>query len=247
MTSTTDPTVPAPTVVTDDDDDDDDQAPPAPPRPTAGPAAPPAATSSQPISSSTPTTTSVSSGAPNSNIPGDDPGSGDRGLSTGESAGIGVGVAILVILLLIGAWFCVRRRRLRSRKLRSASLSSTAKDVTPDIEAASKEMGPDVRVYRDPGVPEMSPEFGVYGARAIPEMGADTASGRRISELASPVTPVEAFGDRQFAVELPGSEVPAKVPKKKDGERLFDDSPIDDPNDRDGSDARIFGSKSRGL
>ncbi|KAK1918107.1 hypothetical protein P3342_000827 [Pyrenophora teres f. teres] len=54
---------------------------------------------------------------------------------------------------------------------------------------------------------------------------------KHVSELPSPVVPVEAIGDHSQPAELPGCAVPSSSEKKKDGdERLFDDSPIEPDN-----------------
>ncbi|EMD66615.1 hypothetical protein GGP41_008026 [Bipolaris sorokiniana] len=227
-------------VVRDKDDDDDDPKPgPPPPKETESPqavsAVPPTATESlantAPSSTSatlpTPPTpgapeapgasgtsgtsgTSAASGASGtsaaSGTPGYSEGSRSSGDSFGpaESAGIGVGVALALLFLALGAWFFIRRRR--KRRLSKASLGSS----TPDTEAgfANKE----------------------YGAPSIREMEA----GRRASELAAHMGPVEVPGDPEFVAELEGSDAAiGAVAEKKDRERLFADAPLDEPGDRD--------------
>ncbi|KAH7378282.1 hypothetical protein BKA66DRAFT_148309 [Pyrenochaeta sp. MPI-SDFR-AT-0127] len=157
------------------------------------------------------------------------PGGESKGLGVGATAGIGVGVALAVILMVLGAWIFVRRRRRRWQRKRTAS-GSTAHGDTPDEEVARKLSGQEVRAYRAPGGMGAA-EMG-YGK----EYGVD---GKHRAELASPVVPVEAVGDREYAVELPGSAVPMREVEKGNGERLFSDAPIDDRNDTFDPESRL--------
>lgn len=266
MASPTVPTVPFPTDIDTDDDDDDDlpsllpsptastppAQPPAPvetllPTPGPAPAPPPAASSVPgapspspdpnaaatntngvvPSGSATPLADSRPSGLSNPTSPND-----GGGLSTGAKAGLGVGVAIGVLLMVLAAWLFVRTRRRRRQQKTKISRAATR-----DVETARVAPGPDVRAYRAPAVPELS-------------NGAGVEKYRYYNELASPVVAQEVHGDREFAVELQGSDVPSSsVAKegrawspspptydqssagphmeKKDGVRLFDDAPID--------------------
>ncbi|KAG9186197.1 hypothetical protein G6011_02753 [Alternaria panax] len=203
MATSTDPTVPIPTTTDIDDDDDDDvtsmaPAPHLPPTPT-----PNIPTSSLLSLTSVPTPTSTNASVSSSPTAA----SGNGGLSVGASVGIGIGAALGVILLLLAGWFCVRRNRSGLRRL---SKGSAASDTAHDLEKPGEGMGPEIREHRALGPVEM-----------------DTSE-RGLSELASPVIPVEAAGDRGFAVELQGS----KVPPKRSRERLFLDSPIDEEQGR---------------
>ena len=59
-------------------------------------------------------------------------------------------------------------------------------------------------------------------------------AGRRASELAAHMGPVEVPGDPEFVAELEGSDAAiGAVAEKKDRERLFADAPLDEPGDRD--------------
>jgi len=213
MSTSTDPTVPLPTETEKDrkdrDDDDDDDvsstAPaPTPTPPTPGPPGRPSpADASQSSQTSLPSSTSTQASASAPAVLE----SGNGGLGVGASAGIGAAVAVAVILLLLGGWFCVRRRRAGIRRKSTLSQSSY------DLENATK-----------------GSECGALGPA---EMEAGSNSEKSASELASPVVPVEAVGDRRlFAAELPGSEVLPNDEKKGTEERLFPDSPIDDEDDQ---------------
>ncbi|CAN9214169.1 unnamed protein product [Alternaria alternata] len=241
MATSTDPTVPLPTTTDNDDDDDDDvtslaPGPPGPPGPTPNASTTPAsasasatATSSSPLSSLMGVPTPNSTDAPISSGPAAT--SGNGGLSAGASAGIGVGAAVGIILLLLAGWFLVRRRR--SGLLRRLSkISAVSSGTTHDLEKSG--MG-------------MSPEIIEHGALGPAEMEAGNASERRPSELASPVVPVEAAGDRRFAAELPGSEVPPAGVRKGSKERLFLDSPIDEEEGRFEKDLRPIDEKKPPL
>lgn len=170
----------------------------------------------------------------NATNPANAPAGDNRGLSVGATAGIGVGVALAVILMVLGAWFFVRRRRRRSHRTRTVSGDSTIHGDTPDEEVARKLSGQDIRAYRAPGG-MAAVEMG-YGK----ELGVD---GKHRAELASPIVPVEAVGDRGFAVELAGSEVPMRQVEKGDGERLFSDPPIDDRYDTHDTESRLVDVK----
>jgi hypothetical protein len=92
----------------------------------------------------------------------------------------------------------------------------------------------------------MGPEIYAHRALGPAEMEAE----RRPSELASPVVPVEADGDRHFAAELPGSYVPPQgIRKESKGsrERLFLDSPIDEEEGRFEKDLRPVDEKKPPL
>ncbi|RYO37596.1 hypothetical protein AA0113_g3193 [Alternaria arborescens] len=243
MATSTDPTVPLPTTTDNDDDDDDDvtslaPGPPGPPAPTPNASTTSAsvtatATSSSPLSSLTGIPTPNSTDASVSSGPDRGPAatSGNSGLSAGASAGIGVGAAVGIILLLLAGWFFVRRRR--SGLLRRLSkISAVSGGTTHDLEKSG--MG-------------MSPEIIEHGALGPAEMEAGNASERRPSELASPVVPVEAAGDRRFAAELPGSEVPPAGVRKGSKERLFLDSPIDEEEGRFEKDLRPIDEKKPPL
>ncbi|EUC32049.1 hypothetical protein COCCADRAFT_27350 [Bipolaris zeicola 26-R-13] len=205
-------------VVRDKDDDDDPKPGPPPPKETnsaqAASGALPTATES--LASTAPSSTSTTLPTPprpgtsetsgTSGTSGYSEGSGSSGDSFGpaESAGIGVGVALALLVLALGAWFFIRRRR--KRRMSKASLGSS----TPDAEAglANKE----------------------YGTPSIKEMEA----GRRASELAAHMAPVEVPGDPEFVAELEGSDAAiGAVKEKQDRERLFADAPLDEPGDRD--------------
>lgn len=268
MASPTIPTValPTPTELDDTDDDDDDiissaltaqpvpTSPPAqpqePPPATVAPAPVPAtiivpeplaptsavpdpvpsneATSSPRNQSASPTALAdtLPSGATNSTTPLDASPGGSKGLSAGAAAGIGVGTALAVILLVFLGWFFIRQRKQRSRRSRTSSGGSTLRGSTPDEEIARKS---EVYAYRAGDAAEMS---------SSKEMGNDD---RRRSELASPAIPVEAVGDREFAIELQGSDVPAR--SGKGGERLFDDAPIDERDVPDVPEPRFTNKK----
>ncbi|RYN75518.1 hypothetical protein AA0117_g6191 [Alternaria alternata] len=238
MATSTDPTVPLPTTTDNDDDDDDDvtslaPGPPGPPGPTPNvsttSASATATSSSSPLSSLTGVPTPNSTDASVSSSPAAT--SGNSGLSAGASAGIGVGAAVGIILLLLAGWFFVRRRR--SGLLRRLSkISAVSGGTTHDLEKSG--MG-------------MSPEIIEHGALGPAEMEAGNASERRPSELASPIVPVEAAGDRRFAAELPGSEVPPASVRKGSKERLFLDSPIDEEEGRFEKDLRPIDEKKPPL
>ncbi|KAH6865107.1 hypothetical protein BKA58DRAFT_404877 [Alternaria rosae] len=207
MTTSTDPTVPLPTETDKDrkdkDDDDDDDVSSTAPAPTPTPPTP--NPPGRPSPANSPQSSQTSLPSPTSTeATASAPAvleSGNGGLGVGASAGIGAAVAVAIILLLLGGWFCVRRRRAGIHRKRTFSQSSH------DLENAAKGSG--------------------YGGPA--EMEAGTNSEKSASELASPVVPVEALGDRRhFTAELPGSEVPPDGGAKGSGERLFPDSPIDD-------------------
>ncbi|CAN9451940.1 unnamed protein product [Alternaria alternata] len=236
MATSTDPTVPLPTTTDNDDDDDDDvtslaPGPPGPPAPTpnASTTSASATSSSSPLSSLTDVPTPTSTDASVFSSPAAT--SGNGGLSAGASAGIGVAAAVGIILLLLAGWFLVRRRR--SGLLRRLSkISAVSSGTTHDLEKSG--MG-------------MSPEIIEHGALGPAEMEAGNASERRPSELASPVVPVEAAGDRRFAAELPGSEVPPTGVRKGSKERLFLDSPIDEEEGRFEKDLRPIDEKKPPL
>jgi hypothetical protein len=150
-----------------------------------------------------------SGGVPNPVVPANAPTNDSRGLSVGASAGIGVAVALAVVLMAIACWVFTHRRK-RIRRMRTRSGDSTINGVSPDEEIAKKS-----QIYAHyAGSP-----FEIGGGK-----GMDVNHSRR-SELASPVIPVEAVGDREFPVELQGSEVPTG--SEKGGERLFSDVPVD--------------------
>lgn len=231
------PSAPVPTQPDDDDDnnnnnnggndDDDDDQTPAPPAPTPGPTNPPppaqpapttlATTASPPppgtnsagtlpsspvtsLADSRPSGDAQNPVAPGNDtlVAGNEPTNGDDGLSSGATAGIAVGVVLAVLLMLLAAWFFIRRKRSRARQVKAA-LASTARAHTPDEESAKK-----AEIY-------------AYRTQDPAELGGDPAMGhdpRRPSELASPVVPVEVTGDRQFAAELQGSEVPKRTEER---------------------------------
>ncbi len=226
MATPTDPTMPLPTATGSDDDDDgddDDMSSIAPvPAPTPNPSALPTPPLSSQTSSQTSIASPTSTEASASLTPAPEP--ENRGLSVGASAGIGVAVALAVILVLLGTWFFVRRRRTGLRRRRMSSKDSPPNETVHDLGSAEKGTAPEIREHRALGPSEM-------------EAGGTIE--KHASELASPVIPVEAAGDRIFAAELQGSEVPAKGTSKGNKERLFLDSPIDD--DDGGHD---IGSKS---
>ena len=130
----------------------------------------------------------------------------------------------MILLLLLGGWFCVRRRRSVLRRL---SKGSAATDTAHDLETAGKETGPEIREHRALGPAEMEA----------------STNERHPSELASPVISVEAAGDRNFAAELQGSEVPPQGGRKGSRERLFLDSPIDEEQGRFEKDFRPVDEK----
>ncbi|KAI8938898.1 hypothetical protein NX059_004755 [Plenodomus lindquistii] len=214
MTSPTQPTVLLLRQI-DVDDDDDDDAPPAavptipttpatttPTTPSPGP--PPAPTIGTavavPSSSVTGIADSLPSGAVQDTVvPGNAPANDNQDLSGGAIAGIVVGVVIAVILIVVGGWFFTRRRRSQAQRTRTGSGGSTVRGHTSDEETAKKS---EVYAYRAPGAVEIS------GGQDV------SAGGNRRSELASPTVPVEVTGDGNFAVELPGSAVPARMEEK---------------------------------
>lgn len=218
MASATSPTVPLPTQpgLDDDDDDDEDVLIPVPPPSQVSATSIPEQT--QPTSAAVATTTAPSGASTNSAIAtpsgsatlggslpsgvqdpagsGNTPGNNDQGLSSGATAGIAVGVVIAVLLMLVGGWFFIRRRRSRVQKTRTAVGDSLSQKHPSDEESAKRS---EVYAYQAPAAVELG---GVQ----------DTGNGdRRHTELASTTAPVEITGDRQFAVELPGSDVPMRT------------------------------------
>ncbi|CAO2653936.1 Nn.00g106690.m01.CDS01 [Neocucurbitaria sp. VM-36] len=158
--------------------------------------------------------------------------SNDKGLSSGAAAGIGVAVGIAVILIAIGAWIFTRRRRRQWQKKRKSSRDSSSHGYTPDEEIARNLAGSEVRAYRATG--------GAVEMGHGKELDADE---KGLSELDSPTMPVEAIGDREFAAELPGSMVPMRGVDKGNGERLFDDAPIDARDDPVEAEPRMVDKK----
>lgn len=141
------------------------------------------------------------------------------GLSTGASIGVGVGVASVAIFFLVAGFFFLRRRR--------ASKRFIAAKAADDEEVARKTDSPEIWAHSlPPGVAEMVGE-------------------KRVSELPSPVVPVEAVGDHSHPAELPGSEVLSSSGKTGGDERLFDDSPIE-PDNRSEIEARLINRKEIG-
>jgi hypothetical protein len=264
MATPTFPTVPFPTetdIDTDDDDDDISSVIPGPPAATTVPIQPlpPPPVSSAPEAIPTNTTPGASpssilnepgpSGSstpfadilPTSTPPANITTTNAQRLSIGAKAGLGVGVAVAVILMAVGAWMFVRLRRRRQQRKRRTSDDSKSPNDSRDEEKARATAHSDVRAYRAPVVPELS----VGGHLATNE----TTNHR--SELASPVVAQEANGDREFAIELQGSNVASTTarkedetwslnassrlaqqvesqPEKKSETRLFGDAPIDD-------------------
>jgi hypothetical protein len=192
---------------------------PAPPT-TTGPAQAPPTISSNASPSASPTELAdslPSSGVPTPLTPGDSKG----GLSAGASAGIGVGVAIVVILMAIGIWIFARRRRRRWQKKRRESGGSSLHGDTPDEEVNRKLSGQQVAAYRHPGSTNGAVEMGTGQG--------DPNGEKALYELATSSAPVEVVGDREFAAELPGSQVPGQsTTEKRDAERLFSDAPLDE-------------------
>ena len=141
---------------------------------------------------------------------------GNGSLSTGASIGIGVGVAFAAVFFLVAGFFFFLRRR--------ASKRFIAAKTADDEEGARKTDSPEVWAHSvPPGVAEMVGE-------------------KPVSELASPVVPVEAVGDHSHPAELPGCEVPSSSAKTGGDERLSDDSPIE-PDNRSEIEARLINRK----
>ncbi|KAL6707603.1 hypothetical protein ACN47E_003953 [Coniothyrium glycines] len=149
-----------------------------------------------------------------------------QGLSTGAAAGVGVGVALAVILLALGGWLFMRRRKRRNLRERAATNPFKLHGSGADEEVARK-----TEIYAHHA-------GGPLGVGEAKEMGVDN---RRRSELASPVVPVEAVGDRTFAAELQGSDVPARGGKGE--ERLFSDAPIEESDVPDVRDPTFMDKK----
>jgi hypothetical protein len=192
-------------IVRDRDDDLDEVDPkPKPPRPEGTNPVPPNSSSLPTVSQSSTGTPSPTAATVQGPPPPPPPG---HHFGPAESAGIGIGVAVALLFLALGAWFLVRRRQ--KRRMRKVSIGSSA----PDMETGMRGMNLGHKEYGPPNVKEME-------------------AGRRASELAAHMDPVEMVGDPEFVAELQGSDVPVGGVRKQDRERLFSDAPLD-ADDRD--------------